>query len=187
MLAYLPARQSFRHGNGGGERVDVVGRDEAARTLRDQLGYAAPIEGDNRCAATHSLGNHQPVRFIPHRGDQRDRRGPDQPCQIVLGEMPGVVDIGAEVGLNTLGVIAPIGDRARQRDGARCAAGGFDREMGGLFRGDSSEPHDAVAARPQWPAPGVDSVGHQREPLSAVHPRPRGVLRHRGKPRPLPT
>ena len=86
----------------------VTGRYQPARGEVEHLADPAPVERDDRGAAGHRLRDHQPVRFVPHRGHQDRRRTADQAHQPGPVQVPDVADTAAEQRGHGVGVVLRI-------------------------------------------------------------------------------
>jgi hypothetical protein len=58
-------RYLLRHG------FDIVRWDESPAPRRNDFRYPAACERHDGRAARHRFGDHQSIRFVPHRGDER--------------------------------------------------------------------------------------------------------------------
>ncbi len=70
MLADTATRKPDRFRDGGRHRRHVARRHQTPGVGSNEFGDTAAGERDDRGAARHRFGNHQPVGLVPHRSDE---------------------------------------------------------------------------------------------------------------------
>ena len=171
VFAHLTARKPHHLRNSLSHGGDISGLDEPTRLGHNEFGDTATGESDDRRTATHRLGDHQAIRFIPHRGNQSRLRPTDQPCQIILVEVTGVSNLVIEMRSHLGGKVMLVGDRSGEDERPAGQPGRGYCQVRRLFGRDPAEPDQGTSALTQRPAPYVNPVGHHGDISDGLAPR----------------